>query len=190
MLDNEWPNPPPLFVYDSVTVFEDYPWSFNVDVVSGKLRSLLERLAPGVAEYWPIRLKGPRSDQLPDSYWAVNWLRVVDCLHEETFNVNDEGRRYVEVPVIDPAMIPGDVVLAVVEHFRVMKIIRDDLRLELIKAGIRGPQYGRMASIDRPETITWTKVDWSKPKKKERLPPAPKPPPMRLPPKLKRGKAK
>jgi len=159
----EWPDPPVLMVSESIKRVVDFPGHLGFKVVSGRMRQMLERLAPDAAEYLPLRFEGPNADALPDTYWAINWLRVMDCLHETSFNVDRKGKRYVEVPVIDPAMIPGDFVLGIVKHFEPLTLIRNDLRLALNKAGITGTAFFKVASIDRPETITWTKVNWSKP---------------------------
>jgi hypothetical protein len=188
MAKGEWPSPPPLFCYDSVKQFVDLPGCLRLTIVSGRLRTLLEQLAPGSAEFLPVRLKGPRSDELPDTYWGVNWLRVIDCLHAESFNIDEQGKRYVEVPVIDPSKIPADFVLGVLEHFRVQVLVRNDLRLALKKAGVRGTQFYKVASIDRPESITWHKVDWTESDEgAERRELPPRPPPKRVPPRRKRG---
>ena len=189
MRPGEWPDPPVLLVYDSYKVIVDMPGKVGFPVVSGKMRRILEEFAPDAAEYLPIRLKGPGSDSLPDTYWAMNWLSIVDCLDERSFNVDRKGKRYVEVPVIDPKKIPPEFVLGVLEHYRVQILLRNDLRLALNKAGIRGTQFYKVASINRPESITWKNVDWSKADEDEARPPSPpRPPKKRVPPRPKRGK--
>ncbi len=190
MNPGEWPDPPVLLVYDSHKLIVDFPGNLGFRVVSGKMRRILEEFAPDAAEYLPIRLKGPGSDSLQDTYWAMNWLSIVDCLDERSFNVDRKGKRYVEVPVIDPKKIPPDFVLGVLEHYRLQILLRNDLRLALNKAGIRGTQFYKVASIDRPESITWKNVDWSKADEDEARPasPPPRPPKKRVPPRPKRDK--
>ncbi len=135
--------------------------------VSDRLRSFFETEAPGAAEYLPIRIEGPGSERASSRYWIMNWLKVFDCLDEEaSINTDDTGRRYVEVPVIDPRRIPPDGVLGVLKGFEVVQLVRNDLRLKLIKAGFTGLWFTKIAHVTVSESINFEKVDWSKKRKK------------------------
>jgi hypothetical protein len=151
----EWPSPPPVFVYTSVKCFEDIPWPRRVSIfiVSDRLRALLEAEAPGAAEYLPVHLQGPRSRELPGPYWVMNWVRLLDCLDEEASMDEDEKGRFVQVPVIDPSRIPPDATLGLLKGYEVVKLIRDDLRIKIEKAGLTGLKYSPIAQLDsNPQT--------------------------------------
>jgi hypothetical protein len=156
----EWPKSPPVFTYEKPprTVFEDLLWPVrDFFLVSTRLRQFLEVEAPGAAEYLPIRLEGPRCEEAPD-YWAMNFLRVFDCLDEdESMNTDETGRRFVEVPVIDPSRAPPDGVLGLLGGFTVSRIMRADLKKKYDKAGFLGGWRSPIASIDRPDSIHWVK---------------------------------
>jgi len=169
MTRSQWPSPPPVWTYDKVKTFEDMPWGIrDFHIVSDRLRAFLEVEAPGAAQYMPIALRGPRQKEIPCSYWAMNFVRVFDCLDEEhSMNVDDTGRRYVEFPVIDPRRIPEDGVLGLLKEYEVDRIIRDDLRRKIIKEKFVGPQFYQIGQLDLPHTRNFKKVDWSKVKKKD-----------------------
>lgn len=78
----EWPSPAPLFTYNRrPPVFEDFPAnSDDIFVASDPLRRFLEQEAPGACEFLPIRIQGPGNESVPHRYWAINFLRVFDCL--------------------------------------------------------------------------------------------------------------
>jgi hypothetical protein len=155
-----WPEPPPVFTYEKPprTVFEDLLWPIDdFYIVSSRLREFLEREAPGAAEYLPVTIEGPRCEEAP-AYWIMNFIRVFDCLEEEeSMNTDETGRRFIEVPVIDPARVPPDGVLGLLGGFTVARIMRADLKKKYDAAGFLGGFRHPIASIDRPESITWVK---------------------------------
>lgn len=163
----EWPDPPPQIQADPelhkkkpVPCFEDLPWSgLSEHIVSDRLRTFLEAEAPGAAEYLPVELVGPGSENCPHRYWVVNWLCVFDCLDEEASMNEDENGRYVEVPVIDASRIPDDGVIGVLNGYRVVVLIRNDLRLKMKKAEIIGPQFYGIAHSDGTNFEPFIKPD-------------------------------
>jgi hypothetical protein len=161
----EWPDPPPsLENRSSKQVFWGEDMVNTVDdlwVVSSRLRAFLEEHAPGVAEYLPVQLRGPGT-QGKGPYWVMNSVRLLDCLDEDaSMNVDRTGRRYVEVPVIDPGRLGPDDVLGNVKGYEVKWIMRSDLKLKIKKAGLTGYSFFPLATVDRPESMRFNKVDWS-----------------------------
>ena len=115
-----------------------------------------------MAEYLPVRVEGPGSKSL-GQYWAMNWVRTFDCLDEDaSMNVDKTGRRYVEVPVIDPSRIPPDGVLGLLGGYSVVHLIRDDLRRKINKAGFEGFEYYDIAHTDTPAATNFVKPDHTK----------------------------
>jgi len=156
---SEWPSPPPVFTYQKVNVFEDMPWpNHSFYIASSRLRVFLESEAPGAAQYLPVRFAGPRSTTIPQKYWAMNWLRVFDCLDEASYN-EDKNGKFVEVPIIDRTRIPEDAVLGIVKGYQFEVIIRNDLRLKIEKAGLLGPQFYRIAHRDGTDFKPFMKPD-------------------------------
>lgn len=155
-----WPSPPPVFTYKVAEIFEDMPWPcFSVEIVSDRLRLFLEEHAPGAAEYHPVRFQGPRSEHIPGPYWCMNWLRRFDCLDEDmSMDEDEDGRRFVQVPVIDPTRIPDDGVLGLLGGYEVYKLIRNDLKLKIQKAGFLGPQFYRIAHNNGVGLVPFRKV--------------------------------
>lgn len=161
--NGQWPDPPPVFTYTHMPRVEDMPWPLDyMYICSQRLREFLEFEAPDAVQYMPIRFEGPDCNKIPGPYWAMNFIKVFDCLDEEASMNTDENGTFVEVPVIDPSRIPPDGVLGLLKGYEVTCLIRNDLRLKMKKAGFVGPQFSRIASVDRQESITWQKVDYTK----------------------------
>lgn len=159
-----WPDPLPVFAYGAryFKEFVDMPCSIDgIQIVSERLRLFLLKEAPGAAQFMPITLEGPRSSEIPFPYWIINWTKVFDCLDPQSFNVDDAGIRYVEVPIIDASRIPDDGVLGVLGEFEVVSLVRNDLRLKMIKAGFTGLEFFRIAHSDGTDFRPYMSVDWS-----------------------------
>lgn len=159
MKKSEWPTPPPVFRYDEVLKgFDDMPRFGDFYIASDRLRAFFESEAPGAAEYWPVQFDGPRSEEIPGRYWAMNFVRVFDCLDEEaSMNTDEDGRRYVEVPVIDPRRIPADGVLGLLSGYQIERLVRGDLKVKMKKLGITGAEFFGIAHNTNPSEITWEK---------------------------------
>lgn len=156
-----WPDPAPTFkVLNNFKTIEDLLWPLeDYYLVSPRLREFLEKEAPGAAEYLPVRIEGPGSDRLPP-YWAMNFLRVFNCLDEdESINTDETGRRFVEVPVIDPLRVPPDGVLGLLGGFQVMRLMRHDLKRKYEEQKFLGGFFSKVASVDRPESVNFVMPD-------------------------------
>lgn len=153
MKPGEWCAEHARFTYRHVDQFEDIPSVFGygcVMLVSDRLRRFLEIEAPDAAEYLPVQIDGPRADEMPGPYWAVNMLRLFDCLdEEESMDVDEDGKRFVQVPVVDVSRVPPDGVFGLLKGFQIVRLIRNDLRLKFKKAGFTGAWFERIAEIDR-----------------------------------------
>lgn len=153
MASGEWSVAKARFTYSQVAEFEDIPRVVGYGCMllcSDRLRAFFEAEAPGAAEYLPIRIDGPRSREMPGPYWAVNMLRLFDCLDEkESMDVDENGKRFVQIPVVDISRVPSDGVLGLLKGYQVVRLIRNDLRLKFQKAGFTGAWFQRIAEIDR-----------------------------------------
>lgn len=158
-----WPTPAPVFrLVNKVKTIEDLLWPIgDYYLVSPRLREFLEKHAPGAAEYLPVRIEGPGSERLPP-YSAMNFLRVFRCMDEdESINIDASGGMYVEVPVIDPSLVPADGVLGLLGGFQVLRLMRYDLKRMYEEQKFLGGFFMRVASTDRPLSINWTMPDHS-----------------------------
>lgn len=160
---DRWLRPPPKYtiiepfktIEDVLSPVEDYY------LVSPRLREFLEKHAPGAAEFLPIRIEGPGSERRPQ-YWAINFLRVLNCLDEdESINTDACGGKFVEVPVIDPSRVPPDGVLGLLGGFQVLRLMRHDLKRKYEEQKFLGGFFSKVASIDRPESINFVMPDHS-----------------------------
>lgn len=153
MKSGEWSVDQARFAYSHVADFEDIPRVVGypgIMIVSDRLRKFFETEAPGAAEYLPVRIEGPRACEMPGPYWAVNKLSLFDCLdEEESMDVDENGDRFVQVPVVDVSRVPSDGVFGLLKGYEVMSLIRNDLRLKFQKAGFTGAWFQRIAEIDR-----------------------------------------
>jgi hypothetical protein len=167
---SEWPKVPPLHTVDEkYNKVDDYPAvGDGYVVVSQIVRELWEAEAPGAAQYLPIRLEGPG---VVKQYWAVNWLCLIDCLDEQSYDEDANGR-FVQVPIIDANRIPDDQVLGAVKDFTPLRILRNDLRLKMIKAGITGVRFSKVAHADGTNFVPFIRPDYSKAKEEPKQPSA------------------
>lgn len=125
-------------------------------IISNRFRQLLEAEAPGAAQYLPITIEGPDSDKIGQPYWAVNWLRVFECLDKE-HSVTDvhEGVERIMFPCVDPRKVPDDGVLGLLGGYTVIVLIRDDLRKKIKAAEMTGFACGGIAhSVEPPRIVT------------------------------------
>jgi hypothetical protein len=156
----EWPKTPPVFVHKSKIMVDIPSPDRDIYIVSSRLRAFLEAEAPDAAEYYPVTLRGPGGMERHGEYWAMNFIRVFDCLdRDKSMNIRADGTPFVEMPVIDGSLIPPDGVLGLVKDFRVMRLVRNDLRLKIKKAGFTGVRFGEVAHSDGTNFKPFIKPD-------------------------------
>jgi hypothetical protein len=137
---------------------EDMPWTIDsVPLVSDRFKRFLEEKVPGHAQFLPLRMEGPGVDDEHRFFWAVNWLKCVDCLDlarsMNEYSPEEGGGVFKEWTVIDPHRIPVDVVIGRLDKGgdRMSQVlIRDDLRRAIISAGFTGPQFYGVWHSDDP----------------------------------------
>lgn len=148
---------PPVLLYDTLRM-EDMPSvAQSVHVVSDRLRQFLEEQAPDTAEYFPVEIVGPGQDQIKTKYWAINWIAQFDCLHEQSYNEDDDGR-YVEVPIIDVSRIPQGERVGLLSGFSVVTLMREDLKKQIASLGFTGPQFYKIAHSDGTNFIPYIRA--------------------------------
>lgn len=111
-------------------------------VVSERLRKYLETESPGALEFLPARLLDVNGRDTKLKYWVVNWVRVLDIMDKKaSLNRDENGRVFVEVPLIDMALAPPDGVLGLLGGFEVVRLIRSDLMKKIKAEGFTGFQF-------------------------------------------------
>lgn len=137
----------PMCVIKQMPRAEDMPWSFGgVDLVSDRIKAVWEREAPDCVQFLPVELRGPGSDCCSYSYWAVNWLKKLDWLHEASYQEDETGRS-VHIPILDSAKIDHREQMGVLQDFHPMRIVSGRIRSIMKKSGITGPFYDRVPMI-------------------------------------------
>lgn len=63
------------------------------------------------------------------------------------------------MPIIDPSRIPPDGVLGLLGEYEVVRLIRNDLRLKLIRAGFTGLEYFRIAHSNGTDFLPFMRAD-------------------------------
>jgi hypothetical protein len=135
-----------MFTWKAVKVFPDAAWASDQPlIVSDRLREFLEREGDDLAKFYPIRLRGPRSQFLRQRYWYVHWRRVWACVPDPT------------IPEIDPDRMPVTSRIGVVktDHWwadgRVL--LRDELKREIEHARLIGIRFQRAKVRSCPRDI-------------------------------------
>jgi hypothetical protein len=125
--------------------FEDMPWCGILQVVSAKLRDLIEKEFPGHAQFVPLRVTGKSSDL---EFFAVNWLHVVDCIDlakSEVLSSETNAQGDVEYDfdriVIDSKRVPESVFVYRLRHMEVTVMCDTLVRDAFRKHKITGPQF-------------------------------------------------
>ncbi|MCW5765346.1 MAG: hypothetical protein KIT68_05165 [Phycisphaeraceae bacterium] len=139
--------------------FRGLPFTvIDIYVASTPLRKFLEQEAPGACEFLPIRIQGPGIESVPHRFWAINWIRVFDCLDPRSMEQTEDGPKVV-VPIIDPSRIPPDGVLGLLGEYEVVRLIRNDLRLKLIRAGFTGLDFYHIAHSNGTDFLPFMRAD-------------------------------
>lgn len=142
-----WPSPAPVFTWKKVLVFPDAGWtSRNPGIVSDRFRKLIEREGKDVAEFFPVRLKGPSASRIKQRYWYVWWRRRWSCHPRKSASE------------IDVRLIPSEERIAVVDGNGWWSggtvIVRDDLRREWEREGLLAVRFEPVAMKGTPTTMT------------------------------------
>lgn len=141
------------FVIEPGTPLDDMPGNTKgAFIVSTRLKELIERHAPGQAQYLPISVTEATWDLNLDGvftmdeagccqigetgdYWIMNTLREVDCMDWPRAEENLWGI------TIQADKVPDDVLLFRLKGRATATICRRRLRELCDEAGIRGPQF-------------------------------------------------
>lgn len=127
---------------------EDFPWC-NEHIASDRLRLLLERLAPGCAQFLAITLLQHDGTPSPQPYWIVNWLHTVDFYDREFTDMarSPEHTSFFEV-VVDASRIPPDKPICRMHECQTYVAIRDDIKSAIERAGMTGCQFYTATMLD------------------------------------------
>ena len=155
-LAKSW-DPATLLSCDSNRVRRDATCGPHVrEVVSNRLRELIDRLAPDHAQWLPITLVHRRKALPWGPYWVANWTRKVDCWNLEAGArlAAEDFKRYngrQPVPddklqpmlVIDSARVPEGIEAFLVHDSNIL-IISGRLKRAIQRAGMTGWSFDRV----------------------------------------------
>lgn len=137
---------------------EDMPWSDScVYLASDRLRAFLKEILPGQQQFLPTKLVRKGKTVTDFRYWAVNWLRMVDCFDRERSEYQvvpvpghpNETRHSFDRLVINKAAVPEDAAVFRVQHYETVVIARDWVRKRLEYAGMTGCQFYDVLQVER-----------------------------------------
>lgn len=146
---------PPDLVFDlskqhGVKLSDAIPNSLALQVVSEKLRGLLEKLAPQARiEFLPARLRTQKKKLLPAKYFVANFLDVVPCTDMKRSDYRMDAIRKTQVGrfrrlVLDQKKVPKDAkVFRLGERTRLV-IVRGDLGQSIVDADCTGMFFMNM----------------------------------------------
>ncbi len=126
------------------------PWNDSPGhIASDRLRRLIEREAPGHAEFLPVGLVWRNKPANLGNYWMINWLHMVDCFdraRSKYTTVPDkhepEGQRLsFDKLVINSRKIPRAIAVCRLTYYENIVVIRRSLREVLDAHGITGCQF-------------------------------------------------
>jgi hypothetical protein len=139
------PSKIPSIKFTTKGVPEDMPWCGEFQVVSRKLRDLIESEFPGSGQYIPLKVAG-KSTGL--EYFAANWLHVVDCIDLKksevlSYEKNIDGEMEYDFDriVVDPKRVPANVFICRLKHFSITVVCDTAVRDVFRKHKITGPQF-------------------------------------------------
>lgn len=117
----------------------------GVLVMSAKARALLEKEGVEDVEYLPVQLLNHKGRKVPEDYFILNPVRLVDCADakKSKFKVNGIDKytwNYVEKLTIDEKKIPKDAKLVSVAHLSPLILIHRALAKKMTAAGLTGFQ--------------------------------------------------
>lgn len=122
---------------------EDVPFVYQgVYVVSERVRRMIEDAGPGDCQFVRVDVRfGRRSLGL--DYWIMHVNQVLDCADPEgSYNVNtlDEQPFFMHANII-PARVPDTVSTFRVRHGTAKAIMRNSLKLKLVRAKVTGCMF-------------------------------------------------
>lgn len=143
------PKRPPRVKVEPPLPLEDMPWSFEVHVVSERLRAWFEREAPDHAQYIECSFYGPKKLIPKTPYYLVNWLHLVDCIDmkKSEYEVLPPSKRGGEPEydfdhfVVDPKKVPKDVLIFRPKLYETVVAIDTRLADKLKASEFTGPQF-------------------------------------------------
>ena len=153
----EWPVPAPRYVSERPGRQADIRLMFGRDVfiVSERFREVLERAAPGAAEFLRVRIAGSARGGRAERYWAINWLRVFKCQPDP------------DIAEIDASLVPSNGAAGVVAGTGWWcggeVIVRRDVKREMERAGLVGVRFAPVRVRGKPLDLVWR---WNAAKRK------------------------
>jgi hypothetical protein len=135
---------PPLKFTTKATP-EDMPWCGPLQVVSKRLRDLIQTEFPDHAQFIPLKVI---DNKYGLEYFAVNWIHMVGCVDLENSEVlshekNEDGVMEYDFDriVLDPARVPSGIFIFRLKEMPVTVVCDAVVRDVFRKHKITGPQF-------------------------------------------------
>jgi hypothetical protein len=137
-----WPDPTPILCpdafpkgvlapYDAVNIVSDI-WA-----ASPRLQKLLHSLVGDAIEFLPAQFQGDYA-YLAEGYKCVSYNHALLCLHEDSFDIDEEtGEEWVVSPIVDLDKIPSGTLIARIYDYPIA-FMHDSVHNALRVAGMTG----------------------------------------------------
>lgn len=126
----------PVIIDDESEVVYPDMMTADVPLFSKKLKKTLDDLGIDTIDYFPVELFDENSGEVVAHYYLGIIRGMIKCLKSGT-EANPAGRRIIKNPVIDPALVGGEMLFRLYERPRL--IIIDSYTKEGIeRAGLQG----------------------------------------------------
>lgn len=148
----DWPDDVAADSYDDFPI-EDLPLAVEAPMVSQRTRELIERVAPGCAQFLPVTMTHRGKPMRIGRYWVMNMVKPVDCLDPELGTTTPVPERIAKHMPADSvqlvyertrflrSVVPADAALFRMRKQYITVVARDDVREAFESHGITGVKF-------------------------------------------------
>ncbi|RKH26648.1 hypothetical protein D7Y13_20315 [Corallococcus praedator] len=144
----------PLTENRGLELTDSVPNTLNLIIVSERLKRFLEANAGARMEFLPVQLRDQKGRLVPEPYFILNLLEVVECVDLE----KSQFERSAIIPsfiawfsllVVDPARIPPEAKLFRLKEKPNLILIREDLAQVLVNEDYTGMMFLELEEYGR-----------------------------------------
>lgn len=138
-----WPVPTPAFVPDALprrlaappdaVAFSGVSSWF----ASPKLQRFFETKVGDAVTFLPVRVLGPHR-ALAHGYKFVAFRDTLDILHDDSWDIEDDGSWGIVSPIVDTSLIPGGTLIGNIRFSSGTGFIHESLKRAILNAGLTG----------------------------------------------------
>lgn len=141
----------PVISADRRAGLEDVPMGLSMKrpIVSEAFRKLIEREAPGAAQFLGIRLSY-RGQRVNQAFWLCNWRRVIACADagRTEWSYTPRTKRWIATTlVVARNKIPANARVFVAAESDEL-LVREDIKIAMEECGISGIWFARASMSD------------------------------------------